>query len=157
MAVRVETVDAIAKLSTTTASDRATVATLTATNSTLTSSLKDCQLQLVEALRMSTNSLPSLPTSTKIPAQSHPTPEVGTTAGLMVTPRDIPAKTDKNLEPGMPRAQQKLIQKWAQLEINPAETGWELNKRKKLQTQQHPSPYFPTLSPSTILAAPAIF
>ena len=53
--------------------------------------------------------------------------------------------TVKNLEPGMTREQQKLIQKGDQLEINPAENGWELNIRKKLQTQQHLSPKFPTL------------
>ena len=50
------------------------------------------------------------------------------------------AVTVKNLEPGMIREQQKLTQNGAQLEINPAENGWGLNIRKKLQTQQHPSP-----------------
>ena len=46
-----ETVDAIANLAIATASDCATVATLTATNSTLTLALTACQLQLVEALQ----------------------------------------------------------------------------------------------------------
>ena len=57
----------------------------------------------------------------------------------MVIPLDIPAETDKNLDQGMTRAQQKLIQKGAQLETNPTENGWELNIRKNLQTQRHPS------------------
>ena len=60
---------------------------------------------------MSPNSLPSLTTYTKTPAQSHPTLEIGTNAGLMVIPMEIPFETAKNLEPGMTRAQQKLIQK----------------------------------------------
>ena len=46
-----ETVDAIANLATSTASDFATVSTLTNTNSTLTLALIACQLQLVEALQ----------------------------------------------------------------------------------------------------------
>ena len=46
-----ETVNAIANHATATARDRATVATLTATNSTLTSALTACQLQLVEAIQ----------------------------------------------------------------------------------------------------------
>ena len=46
-----ETVDAISNLDTSTTSNRDMVATLTATNSTLTSSLTACQLQLVEALK----------------------------------------------------------------------------------------------------------
>ena len=46
-----ETVDAIANLVTAATNDCATVATLTATNSTLTLALTTCQLQLVEALQ----------------------------------------------------------------------------------------------------------
>ena len=57
----------------------------------------------------------------------------------MVILKTIIAVTVKNLELGMTREQQKLTQKGAQLEINPAENGWEINIRKKLQTQQHPS------------------
>ena len=45
-----ENVDTIANLDTSTDSNQATVATLTATNSNLTSALTACQLQLVEAL-----------------------------------------------------------------------------------------------------------
>ena len=52
----------------------------------------------------------------------------------MVIPLDIPAKTAKNLDLVMTRAQQKLIQKGPQLEINLAENVWELNIRKNLQT-----------------------
>ena len=89
---------------------------------------------------MSPNSLPSFPTFKKIPAQLHPKPDIGTTAGLMVIPLDIPAETAKNLDPGMIRAQQKLIQKGGQLYLSSAENGWELTIRKKLQTQQHHSP-----------------
>ena len=89
---------------------------------------------------MSLNSLPPWPISTRIPEQGHPTPEIGTTAGLVVISQTIPAETAKNLELGMTWAQQKLTQKGSQIEINPAENGWELNIRKKLQTQQHPTP-----------------
>ena len=46
-----ETVHAIANLATTIVIDRSTVAILTATNSTLTLALTDCQLQLVKALQ----------------------------------------------------------------------------------------------------------
>ena len=46
-----ETGNAIANLAIATASDRATLATLTATNSTLTLAITACQLQLVEALQ----------------------------------------------------------------------------------------------------------
>ena len=58
----------------------------------------------------------------------------------MVIPLDTPAETAKNLDPGMTRSQQKLILKGAQLDIIPVENGWELYIRKKVQTQQHPSP-----------------
>ena len=75
----------------------------------------------------------------------------------MVIPIDTPAETAKNLDPGMTRAQQKLIQKEAQLYIIPAENGWELSTRKKFQTQQHPSTYFPTLSTLLIMAVPVFF
>ena len=51
----------------------------------------------------------------------------------------IPAETAKNLDPGMTRAQQKLIQKGAPLDIIPAKNGWEVSMRKTFQTQQHPS------------------
>ena len=70
---------------------------------------------------MSSNSLPAFLDYTKTPAQIHPTPEIDTTAGLMVILLDTPAKTAKNLYPGMTRAQQKLIQKGAQLDIIQAE------------------------------------
>ena len=46
-----ETVDVIVNLATATARNRATVATLTGTNSTFTSALTVCQLQLVKALQ----------------------------------------------------------------------------------------------------------
>ena len=46
----------------------------------------------------------------------------------------------KNLEPDTTRERQKMTQNGAQIEINPAENGWELNISKKLQTQKHPSP-----------------
>ena len=55
-----ETVYAISNLATATASDRATVATLTATISTLTSALTACQLQLVEELQNLANLTTSL-------------------------------------------------------------------------------------------------
>ena len=45
-----ETVDVIANLATATAIDRATVVTMTATNSSLTAALTACQIQTVEAL-----------------------------------------------------------------------------------------------------------
>ena len=135
-----ETVDAIANLATTTASNRATVATLTATNNTLHLDLTACQLQLGEALQNVAKLTTSLVDLNKIPAQGHPTPEIGTTAGLMVIPRTNTAETEKNLEPGMTREQNNLTQKGAQIEINPADNGWELNIREKLQIQQHPSP-----------------
>ena len=54
----------------------------------------------------------------------------------MVIPQTIPAKTAKNLEPGMTKARQKLTQKGAQLEINTPENGWEINIREKLQTDR---------------------
>ena len=45
---------------------------------------------------------------------------------LIVTP----VETAKNLDPGMTRAQQKLIQKGSPLDICPAENGWEISIRK---------------------------
>ena len=77
-------------------------------------------------------------------------------AELMAILRNTLSVTVKKLEPGMTREQQKPTQNGDQLEINPAENGWELNILKNLQTQQHPSPKFLTLLPSSILAAPAI-
>ena len=56
----------------------------------------------------------------------------------MVIPIIIPSETAKNLEPGITRARQKLIQNGAQLEINPAENGWELNIRKKVANTTSP-------------------
>ena len=135
-----ETVDAIANFATATARNRATVASLTATNITLTSALTACQLQLVEARQDVTKLTTVIANLKKNLAQIHPTPEIGTTAGLMVIPLEIPSETEKNLDMGMTRAQQNLIQKGYQLEISPAENGWELTIREKLQTQHHPSP-----------------
>ena len=81
-----ETVDAISNLATATASDRAMVATLTATNRTLTLALTACQLKLVEALKNVAKLTTALANLNKIPAQGHPTPEIGTTAGFMAIP-----------------------------------------------------------------------
>ena len=53
-------VDAISNLATATASNRATVATLMVTNSTLTEALTACQLQLAEALQNVTKLTTSL-------------------------------------------------------------------------------------------------
>ena len=55
-----ETVDNIENLSAATSSDQATVATMKTTNSTLTSALTACQLQLVEALQNVTKLTASL-------------------------------------------------------------------------------------------------
>ena len=100
-----ETGNTIANLATPTAIDHATVATLTATNSTLTSALTRCQLQLVEALKNVAKLNTALADINKNHIQGHPAPKIGTTDGLMVIPLTIPSETAKNLGPGITRAQ----------------------------------------------------
>ena len=76
--------------------------------------------------------------STKITAHGHPALEFGTTAGPTDTCQTTLAETVDTIEKGTTKEQQRLTQKEAQLEINPADNGWGLNIRKKLQTQKHP-------------------
>ena len=137
-----ETVNTISNLATATASNRSTVVNLTATNSTLTSSLAACQLQLVEALQDVYKLTTIISDLKKTPVQSHPTPEIVTTSGLMVITLNIPDETAKNLDTGITRTQQKLIKKVYQLEIIPGENGWELTigKNCKNNSTSHLSP-----------------
>ena len=135
-----ETANSIAKLANATASYRATVATLMATNGTLTRLSQLVKSSWSKHSRMSPNSLPSFPIYAKTPAQNHPTPEIGITAGLMAILLITPSKNAKKLNPGMIRATPTLIPKGDPLDISPAENGWELSIRKKFQTQHYPSP-----------------
>ena len=97
------------------------VAILTATNRTLTSALTTCQLQLVEALQNVAKITTSIANLT---AQGHQSPEIGTTAVLVVILRTILAVTAKSLEPYMTREKQNLTQKGAHLEITQLRMAW---------------------------------
>ena len=145
------------EISTANTSDQATVSTLTATNSTLTSALTACQIQIVKALQNVTKFTTSLANLNRNHVHNYPTPKLDTTAGPTDTCRTTLAVTVNTLKKFMAKEQQRLTPKESQLRINPAENGWGINIRKKLQTQQHPSPQFPTLLPLLILAAQGIF
>ena len=135
-----ETVNVIANLATATASDRATVATLTATNSTLTSALTACQLQLVEALQDVFKLTTVIPDLNKNPSAK---PSNTGNWHHCWTHGYSSGHSSRNFEKpitGHDKGATKADKKGAQLEINPAENGWELNIREKLQTKQDPSP-----------------